>query len=226
MNWSWHSFWDFLSSPYLLRGAWTTVWLTVAATAIGLLVGSAAALMKMAGNPLLRGVASFYVWLWRATPLLVQLMILYTGLPQIGIRLTVVECALIGFGLNEAAYLAEVIRAGIRSVDRGQVEAAKALGMNYAKTMRIVVLPQAARVIVPPLGNQFNGMLKISSLASVITMQELLRSAQQLAQLEFRVLEAYVAAAIYYIVLTTLWGEIQRRIEAALDRPFQVAASG
>ncbi len=223
MNWSWSSFWDFLISPYLLRGAWTTVWLTVAATAIGLLVGSAAALMKMAANPLLRWVASFYIWLWRATPLLVQLVILYTGLPQIGIRLTVVECALIGFGLNEAAYLAEVIRAGIRSVDRGQVEAAKALGMNYAKTMRIVVLPQAARVIVPPLGNQFNGMLKVSSLASVITMQELLRSAQQLAQLEFRVLEAYVAAAMYYIVLTTLWGEIQRRIEAALDRPFRVS---
>jgi polar amino acid transport system permease protein len=223
MNWSWSSFCDFLVSPFLLRGAWTTVWLTVAATAIGLLVGSAAALMKMASNPLLRGVASFYVWLWRATPLLVQLVILYTGLPQVGIRLSVVECALIGFGLNEAAYLAEIIRAGIRSVDRGQVEAAKALGMNYAKTMRIVVLPQAARVIVPPLGNQFNGMLKISSLASVITMQELLRSAQQLAQIEFRVLEAYVAAAIYYIVLTTLWGEIQRRIEAALDRPFRVS---
>ena len=179
--------------------------------------------MKMAANPLLRWVASFYIWLWRATPLLVQLVILYTGLPQIGIRLNVVECALIGFGLNEAAYLAELIRAGIRSVDRGQVEAAKALGMNYAKTMRIVVLPQAARVIVPPLGNQFNGMLKISSLASVVTMQELLLSAQQLAQLEFRVLEAYVAAAIYYIVLTTLWGEIQRRIEAALDRPFRVS---
>jgi len=223
LNWSWSSFWDFLLSPYLLRGAWTTVWLTVAAMSIGLLVGSAAALMKMAANPLLRWVASFYIWLWRATPLLVQLVILYTGLPQIGIRLNVVECALIGFGLNEAAYLAELIRAGIRSVDRGQVEAAKALGMNFAKTMRIVVLPQAARVIVPPLGNQFNGMLKISSLASVVTMQELLRSAQQLAQLEFRVLEAYVAAAVYYIALTTLWGEIQRRIEAALDRPFRVS---
>ncbi len=223
MNWSWSSFWDFLLSPYLLRGAWTTVWLTVAAMSIGLLVGSAAALMKMAANPLLRWVASFYIWLWRATPLLVQLVILYTGLPQIGIRLNVVECALIGFGLNEAAYLAELIRAGIRSIDRGQVEAAKALGMNFAKTMRIVVLPQAARVIVPPLGNQFNGMLKISSLASVVTMQELLRSAQQLAQLEFRVLEAYVAAAVYYIALTTLWGEIQRRIEAALDRPFRVS---
>jgi polar amino acid transport system permease protein len=223
LNWSWSSFWDFLLSPYLLRGAWTTVWLTVAAMSIGLLVGSAAALMKMAANPLLRWVASFYIWLWRATPLLVQLVILYTGLPQIGIRLNVVECALIGFGLNEAAYLAELIRAGIRSIDRGQVEAAKALGMNFAKTMRIVVLPQAARVIVPPLGNQFNGMLKISSLASVVTMQELLRSAQQLAQLEFRVLEAYVAAAVYYIALTTLWGEIQRRIEAALDRPFRVS---
>jgi polar amino acid transport system permease protein len=223
LNWSWSSFWDFLLSPYLLRGACTTVWLTVAAMSIGLLVGSAAALMKMAANPLLRWVASFYIWLWRATPLLVQLVILYTGLPQIGIRLNVVECALIGFGLNEAAYLAELIRAGIRSIDRGQVEAAKALGMNFAKTMRIVVLPQAARVIVPPLGNQFNGMLKISSLASVVTMQELLRSAQQLAQLEFRVLEAYVAAAVYYIALTTLWGEIQRRIEAALDRPFRVS---
>ena len=222
MSWSWSAFWGFLVSPYILQGAWTTIWLTVAATAIGLIVGSAAALLKMASNPILRGIASFYVWLWRATPLLVQLVILYTGLPQIGIRLTVVECALIGFGLNEGAYLAEIIRAGIRSVERGQLEAAKALGMNYAKTMRIVVLPQAARVIVPPLGNQFNGMLKTSSLASVITMQELLRSAQQLAQIEFRVLEAYVAAAIYYVLLTTLWGQLQRRFELALDRPFRV----
>jgi len=220
MTWDWASFFEYLVSPYMLQGAWTTIWLTCAAMAIGMVLGSAAALMKLSRNPVLRGIGGFYVWLWRGTPLLIQLVIIYTGLPQLGIRLGVVESALIGLGLNEGAYFAEVVRAGILSVDRGQTDAARALGMDYRRMMRIVVLPQAARVIIPPLGNQFNGMLKTSSLASVISMEELLRHAQQLAQIEFRVLEVYLVAALYYIVLTTLWGEVQKRIEAHYGKPY------
>ena len=220
MIWSWSSFFEYLFSPFILAGAWTTIWLTCAAMAIGIVLGFAAALMRMSQNPVLRGVAGFYVWLWRGTPLLVQLVIIYTGLPQFGIRLGVVQSALIGFGLNEGAYFAELVRGGILSVDSGQTDAARALGMNYARMMQIVILPQAARVVVPPLGNQFNGMLKTSSLASVISMEELLRHAQELAQIEFRVLEAYVVAALYYVAMTTFWGQVQTRIENYYGKPY------
>jgi len=227
MIWSWPAFFEYLVSPYMLQGAVTTIWLSVMSMFFGIVLGFVAALMKMARNPVPRGIAGFYIWLWRGTPLLIQLVIIYTGLPQLGIRFNVIESALIGLSLNEGAYFAEIIRAGITSVDRGQNDAARALGMTYRQMMRIVVLPQATRVVVPPLGNQFLGMLKTSSLASAISMEELLRHAQELAQIEFRVLEVYCVAAIYYLVLTTAWGFVQRRIERHYDRPFETgSASG
>lgn len=224
MLWSWASFFEYLRSPYILAGVWTTVWLTVASMAIGIVLGFFAAVMKMSPNRAVSAVARGYIWLWRGTPLLVQLVIIYTGLPQFGIRLGVIESALIGFGLNEGAYFAELVRAGILAVDRGQTDAARALGLTYGQVMRLVVLPQAARVVIPPLGNQFNGMLKTSSLASVISMEELLRHAQQLAQLEFRVLEAYIVAAIYYLLLTTIWGHVQSMIETHFGKPYVLGA--
>ena len=220
MLWSWSSFSEDLFSRYMLAGAWTTVWLTCVSMAIGVLLGFMACLMKMARHPVPRSFADFYVWLWRGTPLLVQLVIIYTGLPQFGIRLGVIESALLGFGLNEGAYFAELMRAGITSIGDGQRDAARALGLNRVRTMRLVILPQAARVVLPPLGNQFNGMLKTSSLASVISMGELLRHAQQLAQIDFRVLEAYSVAAIYYVAMTTAWGQAQKLIERYYDRPY------
>jgi polar amino acid transport system permease protein len=220
MSWSWASFFEYLRSPYILAGAWTTIWLTCASMAIGVVLGVVAAIMKMAAHPVPRAIAGVYVWLWRGTPLLVQLVIIYTGLPQFGIRLGVITSALIAFGLNEGAYFAETVRAGILSVDTGQTDAARALGLGTRRTLQKVILPQAARVVVPPFGNQFNGMLKTSSLASVISMEELLRHAQQLAQIEFRVMEAYVVAAIYYVAMTTAWGLLQRRIERYYARPY------
>lgn len=226
MTWSWDSFFEYMFSYYMLQGAWTTIWLSVVSMVIGCSLGFVAALMKMSKNPVLRGIADFYVWLWRGTPLLVQLVIIYAGLPQIGIRLGVIESAILGLAVNEGAYFAEIVRAGIMSVDRGQNDAARALGMDYRRLMRIVILPQATRVIIPPLGNQFNGMLKTSSLASVISMEELLRHAQQLAQIEFRVLEVYIVAAIGYLIMTSVWGAIQKRIEAHYDKPFGGSVQG
>ena len=204
----------------MLKGAWTTVWLSSVAMVIGISLGFVAALMKMSRHQAVSAVARFYIWLFRGTPLLVQLVIIYSGLPQFGIRLNVVESAVLGLALNEGAYFAEIMRAGILSVDKGQRDAARALGMTYPKMMRIVILPQATRIIIPPLGNQFLGMLKTSSLASVISMEELLRHAQELAQIQFRVLEVYSVAAIYYLAMTTVWGLLQRRIEYHYDRPF------
>src|SRR5262245_7905379 len=183
-GWDWAAFQKYLLNPYLLEGAWTTVWLSVAVMAIGLGLGLLAALMRLSRHRVPRDVARFYIWLMRGTPLLVQLIIIYTGLPQLGLRLTVIQSALVGLGLNEGAYLAEIIRAGILSVPRGQFDAARAVGMRYWTMLRVVILPQAARVIIPPLGNNFNGLLKTTSLASVISLEELLRRSQMLIQLE------------------------------------------
>lgn len=225
MNWSWPFFFEYLTNGLMLRGAWTTVWLSVISMVLGLGLGVIAAMMKMYGNTIVRYVAEFYIWLFRGTPILIQLVIIYTGLPQLGIRLNVIESAILGLALNEGAYLAEIIRAGIMSVDKGQNDAARSVGMTWRQRMYYVILPQATRTIIPPLGNQFNGMLKTTSLASVISMEELMRSAQMLAQINFRVLEVYLVAALWYLVLVSIWGLIQTRIEAHYEKPFGPAAA-
>jgi polar amino acid transport system permease protein len=225
MNWSWAYFGEYLFNPLMLQGAWTTVWLSVISMVLGCGLGVIAALMKMSGGVVLRAIAGFYIWLFRGTPILIQLVIIYTGLPQIGIRPGVIEAAIIGLALNEGAYFAEIVRAGIMSVDKGQDDAARAMGMTWRQRMAIVIMPQATRVIIPPLGNQFNGMLKTTSLASVISMEELMRNAQMLAQIEFRILEVYIVAAIWYLALVSIWSQIQRVIEARYERPFGAAVA-
>lgn len=218
--WDWQAFFEYLTSPYLMAGAWTTLWLTVVSMGIGLTLGLLFALLRLSGQPLLVTMARFYTWLWRGTPLLVQLVIIYTGLPQLGIRLNVIQSALIGLGVNEGAYIAEIIRAGIQSVPRGQHDASRALGLNRWQSMRLVILPQAARLVIPPLGNNFNGLLKTSSLASVISMEELLRRSQMLTQVRFKVLEIFIVAGLYYLLMTTLWGVVQRRLEVRFERAY------
>jgi len=225
MNWSGDYFFQYLTNGLMMEGAWATIWLSVVSMILGLGLGVLAALFKMYGNKPLQAIANFYIWLFRGTPVLIQLIIIYTGLPQLGIRLTVIESAILGLALNEGAYLAEIIRAGIMSVDKGQNDAARALGMTWRERMWLVILPQATRTIIPPLGNQFNGMLKTTSLASVISMEELMRNAQMLAQIEFRVLEAYTVAAVWYLILVSIWSMIQVRIEAHYAKPFGPAAA-
>lgn len=216
--WSWAAFIDFLTSSQMLKAAWLTIWLTIVSMGIGLAIALVLALLRLAPVGVLRTIAGAYIWLFRGTPLLVQLIIVYTALPQLGLRFSVIACAIIGLSLNEAAYLAEVVRSGIMSVPKGQFEAARALGMSPYKVMRVVVLPQAARIMVPPLGNSFNGLLKTTTLASVISVQELLRTTQLAFQVNFRVLEGLAAAALYYLVMTTLWQMVQSRIETRLNR--------
>jgi polar amino acid transport system permease protein len=212
-GWDWGAFFRYLVSPYLLEGAWTTIWLSAVVMTLGLLLGLLAAVMNMSRSRVLQSIAGFYLWIMRGTPLLVQLIIIY-----IGIKLNVVQSALLGLSLNEGAYLSEIIRAGILSVPKGQFDAARALGMDYSTLMRVIVLPQAARVIIPPLGNNFNGLLKTTSVTSVISMEELLRRGQMLIQVEFRVLEIFIVAALYYLVMITAWGMVQRRLEAHFGR--------
>jgi polar amino acid transport system permease protein len=216
--WDWAAFFHYLGSPYLAEGAAITLAISVASILLGLACGLGAALMRMSGRAYIRLPAAFYIWLMRGTPVLVQLIVIYTGLPQFGLRLGVVQAAILGLGVNEGAYLAEIFRAGIAAVPGGQTEAARAIGLSNTQTMRLVILPQALRIVVPPLGNAFNGLMKTSSLASVISMDELLRRTEMLIQVQFKVLEIFIVASIYYLAMTTLWGFVQRRLERLLAR--------
>ena len=216
--WDWSGFFGYLVNPYLLAGAWATLWLTAAAMALGLLLGFVLALLRRSKRRWASAPAALYVWFFRGTPLLVQLIVIYTGLPQLGLKFSVVESALIGLSLNEAAYLAEIIRSGLAAVPEGQTGAGRALGLREGQIMRLIVMPQALRVILPPLGNSVNGLLKTTSITSVISMEELLRRTQELVQERFEVLELFAVASLYYLVLTTAWSLVQDRIERRFGR--------
>lgn len=220
-GWDWSGFFDYLGNPYILEGAFTTLWLTIVSISIGLVIGFLLAIMRLSRLKVVSLVAYVYVWLFRGTPLLVQLIVIFTGLPQLGIRLSVVASALIGLSLNEAAYLAEIIRAGIGAVPAGQRNAAKALGMRDHQVMRYIILPQALRIIVPPIGNSVNGLLKTTSMTSVISMEELLRRTQVLIQERFLVLELFAVAALYYLAMTTAWDFVQRALERRFGRAYE-----
>jgi polar amino acid transport system permease protein len=216
----WNAFLGYLPNLYLLEGVVTTVWLTVAAIAGGFVVGLLLATARASGIGALEKAASAYIWIFRGTPLLIQLIIIYTGLPRIGLKFDVIESALIGLILNEGAYLSEIIRAGFLSVPKGQTEAARSLGLARWQTLRFVTMPQAMRLIVPPLGNSVTSLLKATSITSVISMEELLRRGQVLIQLRFEVLEIFGVCAVYYLLLTSLWDLVQRRLERRFGRAY------
>ncbi len=221
----WDIFMQFLFSGFFLQAAWTTLWISVVAQFLGVVLGLLLALMRMSNIPsqrfpVISWLARAYVWFFRGSPLLVQVLLLFDGLPRLFPGLPLLDawmCVVIAFSLNEGAYMSEIVRAGISSVDTGQMEAAKSLGMRYSLAMRRIVLPQAARVIIPPLGNEFNNMLKTTSIASVIGMLELTYTAETFGAPTFTVFELLLVATLYYLVLTTLWGTLQGWIEKRLD---------
>lgn len=235
---SWDVVRRYLFSPEILAGLAMTINLTALAVVIGLAVGLIAAIMLRSKNPVLNGVASLYVWIFRAVPGLVQLLFWYnlaTLFPTIDIGIpygpmffnldpnqfmTPLLAACLGLGLSEGAYMAEIIRGGLISVPAGQHEAAAALGLSPSQTLRRVVLPQAMRSIIPPIGNQFIGMLKYTSLASVISVGELLHSAQQISATTFQIIPMLTVASIWYLVATSVLSLIQRRIEMHFNRGF------
>lgn len=219
-GWNWNGFFEYLTNYYLFQGAMVTLGLTLFAMTAGLVLGFVVAMMRMSKYRIISVPAYFYTWVFRGTPLLVQLIIIYTGLPQLGIKFTVIESTLIGLTLNEAAYLSEIVRAGIAAISRGQVNAARAIGMRESQVMRYVIAPQALRIIIPALGNSVNGVLKTTSIASIISMEELLRRTQVLIQEKFLVLELFTVAALYYLAMTTVWELIQRRIEKHYGRAY------
>ena len=226
----------YLFERSILRGLLVTIEVTAVAMLVGVVLGTLLAVMRLSENPLLRGVAGGYVWLFRGTPILVQLLFWFflgTVLPKISLGIpfgpeffsissntliTQFVAAILGLGLNEAAYMAEIVRAGIGSVDRGQTEAAQALSMNPGLTYRRIVLPQAARVIVPPTANELISMLKLTSLCLVIGLPELLTTAQLIYGRNFQQIPLLIVASIWYIVLTTILTVVQSRVERRMSR--------
>lgn len=189
--------------PFLLKGALLTLQISVISLALGLIVGLIAALSILSKNWFLHFPGRFYVWIIRSTPLLVQLFLIYFGLPQFGIDLSPFWSGVLALALNTGAYNAETIRGGIISVPHGQVEAARSLGMSARLTMRRIVLPQAMKLIIPPLGNNFVILIKDTSLVSTITLVELTLTAQRLIGSTYKPFEMYLMAAVLYAVLTT-----------------------
>jgi polar amino acid transport system permease protein len=221
-NWQWQFQWQNAFQPPVLHGVWTTLWLTVVSMVVGVLLGVVLAIMRLSPNPVLSGSAWVYIWVFRGTPVLVQLVIwanlgsLYRpislGVPFGPEWLTIdtrnlvpnVAAALLGLGLNEAAYMSEIIRAGIVSVDEGQGEAAAALGLSRMQTMRRIVLPQAMRVVVPPTGNETISMLKTTSLVSAVPYAELFFQTGSIGNRTFQVFPMLVTASLWYLAMTSV----------------------
>jgi len=221
----------FQPSSLFLQGLARTVYISVLAQALGIVFGLGLELCRRSRFRALRWLAGTYVWLVRGTPLLVQLVLVYNGLAATNLYrfedwtigsvviLGVVQAAVITLAANEAAYMAEIIRAALDAIDVGQAEAAKALGMTPSMTMRLVLLPQAARIVVPPLGNEFNLMMKSTSLVSVIGLQEMFLTAQSINSATFKTFEIFLTVAAYYLALTTVWQFVQRWIERKMGTP-------
>ena len=206
------------SAPFRLKGAYFTVFLSLGGMFFGLLIGFGLALMRLSAIKLLSWTARVYVSFFRGTPLLVQLFMIYYGLPQLGIELDPLPAALIGFSLNMAAYACEILRAAISSIDRGQWEAAASIGMTRGQAMRRAILPQAARTALPPLGNSFISLVKDTALAATIQVPELFRQAQLITARTFEIFTMYLAAALIYWVLASALAHLQNRLEARVNR--------
>jgi cystine transport system permease protein len=204
--------------PLLWAGLVFTVPLTILSFVLGLGLGLAAALVRLFGPAPAAAVVRFYVWIIRGTPLLVQLFLIFYGLPSVGILLDAFTAALIGFTLNIGAYTSEIIRAAISSVAKGQWEASFSIGMSWGQTMRRTILPQAARVAVPPLSNTFISLVKDTSLAAAITVPELFQAAQRIVATTYEPLILYVEAALIYLALSSVLSALQTRLEVRLNR--------
>lgn len=208
--------WDYL--PFILSGLPMTIIITLIGMAIGLILGLVLAAARNSKQWIIRVPARLYISVMRSIPILVFLFILYFGLPMLGLELTAFVSACLGFGLASAAFIAEINRAAFNSIDAGQWEACRALNMSYIQTMRKVILPQAVRTALPPLGNVIIDMLKATSLAAVITIPELFQKAQMVAGRTYDTMTVYILAALIYWVLILLISFVQERLEKRYSR--------
>lgn len=235
-RWRWDTFSEYVFTRVIFEGLWKTVWITVASMVIGIVLGIVLAVMRMSPNPVVKTVAWLYIWFFRGTPVLVQVVFwaylaqLYRyvslGIPfgpgfvffDVNELIPVIMAAVLGLGLNEAAYMAEIVRSGILSVGKGQTEAAEALGMRQTMLMRRIVLPQAMRIIVPPTGNEVISMLKTTSILVVIAVTELFTTAQQIYNHNYQQIPLLMVASMWYLVVTTILSVGQFYLERHFGR--------
>jgi len=221
----------FLTVPVIVRGIGNTMVMAVLAMTLGIVLGVGIAIMRLSPNPVLKSVASGYTWLFRGTPLILQLLLWFNlalVFPTIGIPgvwstravdlMTPFLAALLGLGINQGAYTSEVMRAGLLSVDIGQYEAAQAIGMGRLQALRRIILPQAMRVVLPPLGNEFIGLVKATSLASVIQYPEVLHSAENIYYANSRVIELLIVAGLWYLLVVSILTPLQMLLERRFAR--------
>ena len=222
----WHAVSDTLFDSSVIKGAGRTLLISILAMIMGVVLGIILAVMRLSKNPVTSSVAWLYIWFFRGTPVYVQLLLWFNLaliFPTLNLGpiykdqmvdvMTPFMAALLGLGLNEAAYMAEICRAGLLAVDEGQTEASHALGMSHTKTLRRIVIPQAMRVIVPPTGNEFINMLKTSSLVYVVTYNELLRSTSAIGSTSYAVMELLFVASIWYLAMTSVFSVFQYYLE-------------
>lgn len=227
---------EYLFWPTILWGLVNTIWMSVACMALGLVIGVLCAVARGSPNPVLRYLAAGYAWFFRGTPVILQLLIWFNlalVFPRLGIPgiwtgrtvdiITPVVATLVGLGLNQGAYTSEIVRAGLLSVDSGQHEAAKSIGMSYVTALRRIILPQAMRVVVPPLGNEFIALVKFTSLASIIGFSDLLRNVQDVYYVNAKVIELLMVAAFWYLFVVTLLSLGQSVVERRFGRGFASA---
>ena len=237
-NFKWDVVGHYLFDSRVLHGMLTTIYLTVLSMVIGIVLGVLAAVMRLSPNPIVSGASWLYIWFFRGTPLLVQVLFWYNVaslVPTISLGIpfgpsfihepanslvTPLAAALLSLGLNEGAYMAEIVRAGIISVDQGQTDAAQSLGMSRVQTLRLIVLPQAMRVIIPPTGNETISMLKNTSLLYVAAFTELLYSVAQIYDVNFETIPLLIVASIWYLVMTSVLYVGQYFIERRFGRGF------
>ncbi|MCW0232077.1 MAG: amino acid ABC transporter permease [Ferrovibrio sp.] len=235
---AWRVVGQFFTAPAILSGLVNTIAMTVCAMALGITLGVIFAVMAMSPNPVLRGTAVLYIWFFRGTPLILQLLLWFNlalVFPRIGIPdvfsirtvelITPFVATLLGLGINQGAYTAEVVRSGILSVDSGQTEAASAIGMTRLTALRRIVMPQAMRVIIPPVGNEVISMVKLTSIASVIQYSEILRNAQTIYYANNYVIELLFVAAIWYLAVVTVLSIGQHFLERHFGRGQRKTAS-
>jgi polar amino acid transport system permease protein len=231
----------YLFNSHILHGVWVTIYITFLSMLVGILLGIVAAVMRMSPNPIVSGGSWLYIWFFRGTPVLVQILFWYNlqalfpvislGIPfgpalihtHANSIITIFVAGLLALGLNEGAYMAEIVRAGIISVDEGQTQAAQSLGLSRLQIMRRIVLPQAMRVIIPPTGNETISMLKNSALLSVISFGELLFAAQTIYDVNYKIIPLLIVASIWYLVMTSVLYVGQYFIERHYGRGFSRA---
>ena len=214
-------YFEYFFSNKFLFAALITLSVAIIAQTIGVILGTILALFKLSEKKTLIYIANAYIWVWRGTPPLIQLFLLYFGLAQLGFRLSAIQAGIFGLGCYSAAYMSEIIRAAIISIHADQLTAARSMGFSWIKSMRYIIIPQSIRIILPPFGNEFASMMRTTSLLSVISFEELLRVTRIAINETYSVMELYAVAATYYLIMYSAWILLQQYLEKLASKGTQ-----